>query len=182
MWYDGKPTRTSRSLGDNRVADLQIGDSEVRSAVLYYLVAWWRAFQRGVDPSANNPLFGQMLLRQFVSAHLLLSLGIDLLRSIIGYSYDRKTAIFRGRSTQGALAAQCRHSAKYPNSHVGFRRTRPAPIAPQRPSRPIVLLIRRQPDLFDVRGKLRAAEFSVNFLEDNYGPVRPRRRCRGRPQ
>ena len=74
MWSDEEPTRTSRSLGDNRVADLQIGDSEVRSAIIYHLVAWWRASQRGVDPSARNPLFGQILLRQFVSAHLLLLL------------------------------------------------------------------------------------------------------------
>ena len=80
MWSDKEHTRTSRSLDDDRVADLQIGDSEVRSAIYYHLVARWRAFQMEMDPS-SSPLFGQILLRQFVSAHLLLLLENDLLSS-----------------------------------------------------------------------------------------------------
>jgi len=75
MWSDREPTRSSPSAQDDRAADLQIGDSEVRSAINYHIVAWWRASQRQIDPSTTNPLFGQILLRQFVSARLVLSLG-----------------------------------------------------------------------------------------------------------
>ena len=124
MWSDREPARESLSLSDNRFADLRIGDSEVRLAIYYHLVARWRAFQRGVDPPTTNPLFGQILLRQFVSAHLLLLLGNDLLSSYIyiDHPYDRKTPIFRVRSTKGALATQSRQSATHSSAYVGFRR------------------------------------------------------------
>ena len=182
MWSDGESTPTSLPLVENRAADLQIGVPEVRLAIYYHLVAWWRIFQGGVNPSTMNTLFGQILLRQFVSAHLLLLLGNDLLSSIIGYSYDRKAAIFRGRSTKRALATQFRQSATHTSTHVGFRRRRPSPIALQRTSRPTLLLIQRRPDLFDFCGEARPAGFSVNFLENHYRPVRARRGCRSRPQ
>ena len=195
MWSDGEPTHTPLSPDDNRVADLQIGVPEVRLAIYYYLVAWRQAFQRGVNPSTTNPLFGQILLRQFVSAHLLLLLGNDQLSSIIGHSYDRKTAIFGGRSTKGALATQFQQSATHPRVHVefrrtqpnrGFRRTQPTQIALQRTSRPILLLIRRKQDLFEIcrkaRPARRPARISVNCLEGHYGPARPIRGYRGRSQ
>ena len=72
MWSDKEPTRTSLVPEDDRAPDLQIGDSEVKSAIYYHLVARSRALQKGVNTSALNPLFGQVLLRQFVSARLLL--------------------------------------------------------------------------------------------------------------
>lgn len=78
MWSDRVPTRASLSLDDDRAADLQIGDSEVRWAIYYHLVARWRAFQWKLKPSTMSALLGQVLLRQFVSARLLL-LGNELL-------------------------------------------------------------------------------------------------------
>ena len=68
MWSDREPTRISE---DDRAADLQIGISEVKSAIYYHLVARRRALEKGVDTSTLTPLFGQILLRQFVSMRLL---------------------------------------------------------------------------------------------------------------
>ena len=68
MWSDREPTRISE---DNRAADLQIGISEVKSAIYYHLVARRRALQKSIDKKTLTPLFGQILLRQFVSARLL---------------------------------------------------------------------------------------------------------------
>jgi hypothetical protein len=68
MWSNREPTRAFLSLDDDRPAELQVGDSEVRAAIYYHLIARWRAVQRRTGPSTINSLFGQTLLRYFVSA------------------------------------------------------------------------------------------------------------------
>jgi hypothetical protein len=81
MCSDGDPTSISLFPGDPRDTDLQIGDPEVRSAIYYHLITRSRACEKKIVPSTTSPLFGQVLLRHFVSARLLFSMRNELLSS-----------------------------------------------------------------------------------------------------
>lgn len=72
MWYNGVTQRRGQEfLDDPREPGFQIGAREVRAAIHSHLFARWRVLRERMFPPPRDSLFGQVLVRQYVSARLI---------------------------------------------------------------------------------------------------------------
>ena len=72
MWHNGvTQMRGPEFLGDNREPGFQIGVWEVRQAILSHLLARWRVLHERIPQPPRTSLFGQVLVRMYVSARFI---------------------------------------------------------------------------------------------------------------
>ena len=73
MWHSGIAQKNSPEFPfDHREPGFQIGALEVRHAILSHLLARWRVLHERMPQPHRDSLFGQVLVRHYVSARLTL--------------------------------------------------------------------------------------------------------------
>jgi len=73
MWHNGVTQRRGPEFApDHREPGFRIGARQVREAIHSHLLARWRVLHERMPRQPRNSLFGQVFVRQYVSARLML--------------------------------------------------------------------------------------------------------------